>query len=60
MIDEDCGWGIDEDTGRCFTANKDHIDTDPAEACPDFCGGIAGFSRPACINNVCSAVNISK
>jgi len=49
-----CG-GIDMQTGKCFIGNTDYYNkyVDKSRECPDFCAGIAGNLKTACINNSC-------
>jgi hypothetical protein len=53
--DFDCDCGKNIETGECFIGNKNYVNTE--EQCPDFCTGIAGNFRIACINNECRQVS---
>ena len=50
--DADCACGTDRATGSCAVGRAECIDK--AHACPDFCGGIDGRSRTACVEGACA------
>jgi hypothetical protein len=49
--DADCACGTDRTTGACAVGRTECIDV--AHQCPDFCGGIDGRSRIACVAGAC-------
>ncbi len=55
--DEDCVCGgIDELTNECYLGNRDYYreHVDKSQACPDFCGGIAGNLAVVCRDGRCA------
>jgi hypothetical protein len=50
--DTDCACGTDKATGACAVGRVECIDT--ARQCPDFCAGIDGRMRTACVAGACT------
>lgn len=53
--DSDCSCGVSIATGVCAFGNRDYIDA--SKQCPDFCTGIAGNFRTACVGGACTHVS---
>jgi hypothetical protein len=51
----DCDCGRDVASAECALGRKECID--PSRPCPDFCGGIAGQLRLACVDGQCRLVS---
>lgn len=52
LTSADCACGVDVETGECAVGNAAYID--PTVQCPDFCTGIDGGLRTACVANRCT------
>lgn len=52
--DTDCACGVNSSTRACAIGRVECIDT--SQQCPDFCTGIAGNRRIACVNQQCTEV----
>ena len=57
--DSDCICdGVDIQTKVCFIGNMGYYNkyVDRSKACPDFCTGISGNLKTACVNNTCKLI----
>jgi hypothetical protein len=53
-VDTDCACGTDKETHKCAFGPAAKIDT--RRQCPDFCTGIAGRMKIACVEGTCRQV----
>ena len=53
-VDADCVCGTDKETHKCAFGPAARIDT--GRQCPDFCTGIAGRMKIACVEGTCRQV----
>jgi hypothetical protein len=53
-VDSDCDCGVDRGTGSCAFGRRECID--PSRQCPDYCTGMGGNRRLACIAGECQRV----
>jgi hypothetical protein len=55
QVDADCACGVNSATRACAIGRVECIDI--TQQCPDFCTGITGRLRMACVNQECSLAN---
>ncbi len=56
LTSSDCACGISIRTGECFYGNRKYVNE--SVQCPDFCTGIGGHLRLACIQGECRMVRV--
>lgn len=57
-VDADCACGTNRVTGACAVGRAECIDT--LKRCPDFCTGIAGNIRIACVGGTCTQSRVKR
>jgi len=56
--DSDCACGTSNLTGLCFVGNKEFVNAN--EQCSDFCTGIGGDLKMACVESTCKHLSLSE